>query len=109
MALGAEAVQVWQEWPRTLSEAEIARFRMPFRELFLYGDPIDEDPEGAGPLVRWKLEWDIHLLREEFRSRYDRHVLAGRAMCGVDGARRDLLVVVLAPTRVTSCEWQLPS
>ena len=107
MALSAEVVQISQDWPKKLSQAEIDRFRAPFNEVMLYGDPILDDPEGAGPLVRCKFEWDVHGLREEFRHEHDRHVLAGRGTYLFDGSRRSLLLLVLTPTDIGSCEWQL--
>jgi hypothetical protein len=103
MALSADAITVRQEWPNQVSAAEISRLLGPFGELMLHGDPITDDPEGHGWLLRERYIAVLDEVRCSLESQRDRHLLAGydRHPNGT------LLLLVLTPTNVGSCIWQL--
>jgi hypothetical protein len=107
MAMSAEVILFVQDWPKKLSEAEMARFRAPFTRLVMFGDPILDDPEGAGWFLKTEFLRTLQELRAEFVSRHDRHLLAGSGTHTEFGVRRSLLLLVLTPTNIGSCDWQL--
>jgi hypothetical protein len=107
MALSAEIVLFAQDWPKKLSDAEMARFMAPFKQLVMFGDLILDDPEGAGWIMKASLLSALKELRADFVTKHDRHLLAGRGMHTEFGHGRSLLLLVLAPTNIGSCDWQL--
>jgi hypothetical protein len=107
MAMSAEVILLVQDWPKKLSDAEMARFRAPFQQLMLFGDPVLDDPDGAGWVLKAEFLWKLHALRSAFVAEHDRHLLAGRGTHTEFGASRSLLLMVLVPTNIGSCEWQL--
>jgi hypothetical protein len=107
MAMSAEVILLVQDWPKTLSDAEMARFLAPFKHLMMFGDPILDDPEGAGWVLKAEFLWKLHELRAAFVAEHDRHLLAGRGTHTEFGAGRSLLLMALVPTNIGSCDWQL--
>jgi hypothetical protein len=107
MALSAEVILLVQDWPRKLSDVEMARFLAPFKQLMMFGDPVLDDPEGAGWVLKAEFLWKLNELRAAFVAEHDRRLLAGRGTHAEFGAGRSLLLMVLVPTNIGSCDWQL--